>query len=63
VESPDEPGVVDSVCRGVRNVPGAGVEEVRHEITLLVMVASRFVDAPGGRNELADAAPGDDSDI
>ncbi len=29
VELPDEPGAVDAVCRGVRNVPGAGVEEVR----------------------------------
>ncbi len=28
VELPDEPGVVEAVCRGVRNVPGAGVEEV-----------------------------------
>ena len=24
VELPDEPGAVDAVCRGVRNVPGAG---------------------------------------
>jgi hypothetical protein len=29
VELPDEPGAVDAVCRGVRNVPGVGVEEVR----------------------------------
>jgi hypothetical protein len=28
VELPDEPGAVDAVCRGVRNVAGAGVEEV-----------------------------------
>ena len=28
VELPDDSGVVDAVCRGVRNVPGAGVEEV-----------------------------------
>ena len=28
VELPDGSGVVDAVCRGVRNVPGAGVEEV-----------------------------------
>jgi len=28
VELPDEPGAVDAVCRGVRNVRGAGVEEV-----------------------------------
>ena len=28
VELPDEPGAVDAVCRGVRNVPGVGVEEV-----------------------------------
>ena len=29
VELPDEAGVFDAVCRGVRNVPGAGVEEIR----------------------------------
>ncbi len=29
VELPDETGILDAVCRGVRNVPGAGVEEVR----------------------------------
>ena len=28
VELPDGPGAVDAVCRGVRNVPGAGVEVV-----------------------------------
>lgn len=28
VELPDAPGAVDAVCRGVRNVPGVGVEEV-----------------------------------
>ena len=28
VELPDDPGAVDAACRGVRNVPGAGVEEV-----------------------------------
>jgi hypothetical protein len=28
VELPDDPEAVDAVCRGVRNVPGAGVEEV-----------------------------------
>ena len=28
VELPNEPGAVDAVCRGVRNVPGVGVEEV-----------------------------------
>jgi hypothetical protein len=28
VELPDEPGAVAAVCRGVRNVPGVGVEEV-----------------------------------
>jgi hypothetical protein len=28
VELPDEVGAVDALCRGVRNVPGAGVEEV-----------------------------------
>jgi hypothetical protein len=33
VELPDEPGVVDAACRGVRNVPGAGVEEVTELLT------------------------------
>src|SRR5580700_7640700 len=28
VELPDDPGAVDAACRGIRNVPGAGVEEV-----------------------------------
>jgi len=28
VELPDRPGAVDAACRGVRNVTGAGVEEV-----------------------------------
>src|SRR6185312_10927458 len=28
VELPDDPRAVDAVCRGVRNVPGVGVEEV-----------------------------------
>ena len=28
VELPDDPGAVDALSRGVRNVPGAGVEEV-----------------------------------
>jgi hypothetical protein len=29
VELPDEPGAVDAVCKGIRNIPGAGVEDVR----------------------------------
>ena len=29
VELPDVAGAVDAVCRGIRNIPGAGVEEVR----------------------------------
>jgi hypothetical protein len=29
VELPDTPGAVDAVCKGMRNVPGVGVEEVR----------------------------------
>jgi hypothetical protein len=29
VELPDDPGAIDAVCKGVRNVPGVGVEEVR----------------------------------
>ena len=28
IELPDTPGAVDAVCRGVRTIPGAGVEEV-----------------------------------
>jgi hypothetical protein len=28
VELPDEPGAVEAACRGVRNIPGAGVEDV-----------------------------------
>jgi hypothetical protein len=31
VELPDDPGAVEAVCKGIRNVPGAGVEEV-HEL-------------------------------
>ncbi len=29
VELPDQPGVVDAVCKGIRTVPGAGVEDAR----------------------------------
>jgi hypothetical protein len=29
VELPDEPDAVDAVCKGIRNIPGAGVEDVR----------------------------------
>jgi hypothetical protein len=29
VELPDDPGAIDAVCRGIRTVPGAGVEEVK----------------------------------
>ena len=29
VELPDRPGAVEAVCKGIRNVPGAGVEDVR----------------------------------
>ena len=29
VELPDVPGAVDAVCKGIRNIPGAGVEDVR----------------------------------
>jgi hypothetical protein len=31
VELPDDPGAVEAVCKGIRNVPGAGVEDV-HEL-------------------------------
>jgi hypothetical protein len=33
VELPDDPGAVEAACRGVRNVPGAGVEEVTELLT------------------------------
>ena len=47
VELPDDPGAVDAACRGVRNVPGAGVEEVTEmmaeakdrEVTVLAAAA------------------------
>jgi hypothetical protein len=47
VELPDEQGAVDTVCRGIRNVPGAGVEEVTElgtgapdrEVTVLAAAA------------------------
>jgi hypothetical protein len=38
VELPDEPGAVEAVCRGVRNVAGVGVEEV---VTLSRLEADR----------------------
>jgi hypothetical protein len=34
VELPDEPGAVDAVCRGVSQVPGVGVEEVKELLTV-----------------------------
>jgi hypothetical protein len=34
VELPDEPGAVDAVCKGIRNIPGAGVEDVRELVTV-----------------------------
>ena len=33
VELPDESGAIDAVCRAVRQVPGAGVEEVKELLT------------------------------
>jgi hypothetical protein len=33
VELPDDAGAIDAVCRGVRTVPGAGVEEVKELLT------------------------------
>ncbi len=52
VELPDDPGAIDAVSRGVRNVPGVGVEEVTElageaadrEDTVLA-AASAIVDA------------------
>ena len=40
VELPDRPGVVEALCRGVREVPGAGVEEVT-ELAEIVEAAGR----------------------
>ncbi len=34
VELTESPGAIDAVCRGIRNVPGAGVEDVRQLATL-----------------------------
>jgi hypothetical protein len=34
VELPDEPGAIEAVCKGIRNIPGAGVEEVRQLATV-----------------------------
>jgi hypothetical protein len=33
VELPDEPGAIDAVCKGIRTIPGAGVEDVRELAT------------------------------
>jgi hypothetical protein len=33
VELPDDPGAIDAVCRGIRLVPGVGVEEVKELLT------------------------------
>ena len=48
VELPDRPGVVEALCRGVRDVPGAGVEEVTE-------LAER-VEAPGREETVLAAA-------
>ena len=34
VELPDDAGAIDAVCRGVRTVPGVGVEEVKELLTV-----------------------------
>src|SRR5580658_10511619 len=34
VELPDEPGAVDAVSRGMRTIPGVGVEEVKELLTM-----------------------------
>jgi hypothetical protein len=34
VELPDDPGAIEAVCKGIRNVPGAGVEEVKELVAL-----------------------------
>src|SRR5580693_8663739 len=33
VELPDDPGAIEAVCKGVRTVPGVGVEEVKELLT------------------------------
>jgi hypothetical protein len=33
VELPDDPGAIDAVCRGISQVPGVGVEEVKELLT------------------------------
>src|SRR5271157_2112266 len=48
VELPDDPGAVDAACRGVRNVAGAGVEEVTELLT----------EAPDREDTVLDAAAG-----
>src|SRR5208283_4496011 len=48
VELPDDPRAVDAVCRGVRNVPGAGVEEV----------TELFMEAPDREHTVLAAAAG-----
>jgi hypothetical protein len=48
VELPDDPGAVDAACRGVRNVAGAGVEEVTQLLT----------EAPDREDTVLDAAAG-----
>jgi hypothetical protein len=61
VELPDEVGVFDAVCRGVRNVPGAGVEEIRELVGESpdredsVLVAAAAIIGSGTPEEAVDA--------
>ena len=52
VELPDEPGAVDALSRAVRNVPGAGVEEV----TELGTVVGQEGEAPDREDNVLAAA-------
>jgi hypothetical protein len=52
VELPEEPGALDALCRAVRNVAGAGVEE----ITELGDVGARGGEAPDREHSVLEAA-------
>jgi hypothetical protein len=54
IELPDEAGAIEALCRGVRNVPGAGIEEV----TELGGSGSRTGGAPDREEDVLEAATG-----
>ncbi|HEY6474529.1 MAG TPA: hypothetical protein VIY26_16660 [Acidimicrobiales bacterium] len=53
IELPDDAGAIDALCRGVRNVPGAGIEEVTE---LRGAGSSRPGDAPDREEGVLEAA-------